>query len=143
MVPNALKVKETIEASALELLEYTPLELTYGTWVVSVSSGTICAGVVKGLAQFTGDYGVNVIAHMGYSRSETAVYHYICKSADEPLSDLPKITLVDEGYQYKDCVDNSGIPVPCNGFYDAKAWHWLERNAATLEPPVILWNIGG
>lgn len=143
MVPNALKVKETIEASALELLEYTPLELTYGTWVVSVSSGTICAGVVKGLAQLTGGKDVKVIAHMGYSRSTDAVHHYICKSADEPLWELPKITLLDEHYEYKDKVSTDGIPFPCNQFYDAKTWRWLEKHAAELEQPIILWNIGG
>lgn len=141
MVPNALKVKETIEASALELLEFTPLELTYGTWVVSVSSGTICAGVVKGLAQLTGGEGVKVVAHMGYSRSLEAVHSYISKSADEP--ELPPIEVVDEGYEYKDKVDNADIPFPCNQYYDAKTWRWLERNVGGLEQPVTFWNVGG
>lgn len=133
MVPNALKVEQSIDETAAEVVDYTPDELLDGTWIVSISSGTLAAGVLKVVAEFD----VAFVAHMGYSRSEQAASSYIKKMAGV---DYP-IRMVDEGYQYKDYVPNTA-PFPCNPYYDAKAWSWLERNVRKLREPVVFWNIG-
>jgi hypothetical protein len=51
------------------------------------------------------------------------------------------VKFVDEGYAYGDRVSGT-VPFPCNPYYDAKAWRWLERSASSLAGPVVFWNIG-
>lgn len=142
MVPNALKVEQSVDETAAEVVDYTPDELLDGTWVVSISSGTIAAGVLKALA------GLNnltrFVAHMGYSRSLEAATSYIMHKAglDAMWWRDNDFRLIDEGYEYKDKVDNSRIPFPCNPYYDAKAWKWLESHAAELAQPVVFWSVG-
>ena len=138
MMPNALKLQETVEATADELFLYTPESLMCGTWIVSISSGTIAAGVLKGLGH---NDNVCVIAHMGYSRSEQAARDYMISMAGGEAEVPPDLVIVDEGYSYKDAVDID-CPFPCNRFYDLKAWKWLQSHAADLEQPIVFWNIG-
>lgn len=142
MVPNALKVEQSVDETAAEVLDYTPDEYFDGTWVVSISSGTIAAGVLKALAGV--NYHTNFIAHMGYSRSHDSATSYIMHKAGLDMLWLRdnNFQLVDEGFDYKDSASASGIPFPCNPYYDAKAWCWLERNIRQLRQPVIFWNIG-
>lgn len=141
MVPNALKVKQSVDETAAEVLNYTPDELFDGTWVVSISSGTIAAGVLKALASV--NYFTNFVAHMGYSRSWDAATSYIIHNAGlEPLWWRDNnFKLIDEGYEYKDWVENTA-PFPCNPYYDAKAWKWLECHFRELKEPIIFWSIG-
>jgi hypothetical protein len=145
MLPNALKLDESVEATALEVSLHTPKELhnNGGTWVVSISSGTIAAGIIRGLCSFMRPH-PKVIAHMGYSRSAKAARKYMVKMADinSEIAAALTMRIVDEGYNYKDKVDNEWIPFPCNEYYDAKAFTWLSEHIHELEPPVIFWNIG-
>ena len=136
MMPNGLKLLESIEATAKELVEYTPKELIGGTWIASVSSGTLASGIWRGLAGcgFVG----TLIAHLGYSRSHDQVTRDIVGKCGSNA----KLVIIDEKYQYKDKVNNSWIPFPCNEYYDAKALTWLCNNVATLQQPVVFWNIG-
>jgi hypothetical protein len=137
MMPNALKLSETIQATAEEVLDHTPEELLTGTWVVSISSGTIGAGVLRGLSWAGAS--AQVVAHMGYSRSIDAARNYMVNSAGV----IPHgLRLIDDGYAYKDKVSNTQIPFPCNEYYDAKAWHWMVPLAGRLIQPVVFWNIG-
>lgn len=140
MLPNALKLSESVDATCLELIRYTPGSLLKGTWIVSASSGTLAAGVLKGL------YGLDVldkvclVIHLGYSRPKHAVLDYVRKMAR--LGDThADIVIVDEGYEYKDSVE-ADCPFPCNEYYDLKAWRWLQTHAGNLEEPVVFWNIG-
>jgi len=138
MMPNALKLSETVDATATELFLYTPEDLMRGTWIVSISSGTIAAGVLKGLGH---NDNVCVVAHMGYSRSKQAARDYMIKMAGGNDNVPPDLVLVDEGYSYKDAVDID-CPFPCNRFYDLKAWKWLQSHITDLEQPIVFWNIG-
>lgn len=137
MMPNALKLSETIESTAHEVFDYTPKELLSGTWIVSISSGTIGAGVIRGLS-WAGAQAM-VVAHMGYSRSIDAARNYMINSAGV---DPYRLRLVDDGYAYKDKVPNTQIPFPCNEYYDAKAWQFLVKYMDCHEQPVVFWNIG-
>lgn len=134
LMPNALKLSESILETDAEV-HRTELP-DEGIMVVSISSGTIAAGVLRGLA--TLDY--QVILHMGYSRPEGAVRDFLRKMSG--VIDLSHVRLVDERYNYKDQVDIP-VPFPCNPHYDAKAWKWLEANIDRLpKVPVVFWNIG-
>lgn len=136
MLPNALKLQETVDATAQEVTDYTPDKLFRGTWVISISSGTIAAGVVKGLKR--GHENIDIISHMGYSRSIQHARGYICMQAGYEPDNL---WLIDEGYAYKDAVDYP-CSFPCNKYYDLKAWEWLMNNLEDLEQPIVFWNIG-
>jgi len=140
MMPNGLCLQETVVATAMEARTYTPDDIyAKGTWVVSISSGTICAGVVRGLYNAWEQSAV-ILAHMGYSRSKDAARKYITQMAGVIPGD--NLRFIDENYAYKDGVDNADIPFPCNEYYDAKAWLWLIDNIEHLEQPVVFWNIG-
>lgn len=147
LMPNALKLPESITENAVEaertcLLGNIPLT---GILVLSISSGTVAAGVLKGFhyAGFLKNY--QVILHMGYSRSEEATRKYIESCVGFPLG--PNIQFVDEGYGYADAARDIDVPFPCNKFYDAKAWKFLSKpevlaGLVATGKPIVFWNIG-
>ncbi len=136
MMPNALKLTESVEETGSEVVKYTPDELFQGTWLISVSSGTIAAGVLAGI-EACGATPI-VILHMGYDRSEDALLEYVLNAAG---STNPFIQIVNEHYDYKQAV-KADCPFPCNPYYDLKAWKWLLQHYQELQPPIIFWNIG-
>jgi len=136
LFPNGLKLNESIEETCREVLT-TPPGLMNGTWVVSVSSGTIAKGIAKALAQI--GFVDTLVLHMGYSRSHDELLRY----TGEYLSGY-KVEVVDEGYGYADKVEGQ-CPFPCNPWYDLKAWNWLvERSDEELAAmsPIRFWNVG-
>lgn len=137
MMPNALKISESVEENAAEVLR-TKLP-PGGTLVISISSGTIAAGVIRGLhlSHLWGKY--QVIAHMGYSRSFEAAGRYMEEKSRVTLDGF--VDIVDEGYAYKDEAKGKA-PFPCNSHYDLKAWNWLSTHIEQLKAPVVFWNIG-
>jgi 1-aminocyclopropane-1-carboxylate deaminase/D-cysteine desulfhydrase-like pyridoxal-dependent ACC family enzyme len=139
LLPNGLKLHQTVAATARELIDYTPVDLMNRTWVVSVSSGTIAAGVYAGLLS-VGFHGTLII-HLGYSRSHAEVIHYIRRMAGNNLVNSRDIELliIDEEYEYKECVEYD-CPFPCNPYYDLKAWKWIVENLDSDD--VVFWNIG-
>ena len=133
MMPNALKLPESVSETAKEVHR---TDLTgVDTVAVSISSGTIAAGVVQGLSEvgFTG----SIILHMGYSRSRKAVRNYIQKMSGV---DASKIILIDECYNYSDMIKGVTAPFPCNPWYDLKLWVWLLANP--FYGQVLFWNVG-
>lgn len=141
MMPNALKLLESVTENAEEA-ERTAQHLPpSGTLVISISSGTVASGVLLGFhrAGLLDKY--NVLLHMGYSRSQDACLAYMEKSAGIPLKG--RVHFVDEGYGYADAVSKEFKSFfPINEYYDAKAMWWLQRNIHEVEGPVVFWNIG-
>src|SRR3990167_4417816 len=141
MMPNALKLEESVQETALEVSTVPGVFFQDScVWVVSASSGTLAAGVIRGL--YWASSKAKVIVHLGYSRPSSAVLRYLYgKSGGFP--GIPNVELVDEGYQYKDLV-SAETPFPCNPYYDLKAWKWLNNNPAVLNgcSRVLFWNIG-
>ena len=137
-LPNGLKLSETIAQTANELCLGVPKSsLNVGSvWVVSVSSGTIAAGVALGLERM-GFKGLLVL-HMGFSRSAEKLSAYVRHGAQGIRLDV-----VDEGYEYADAAKGSA-PFPCNPYYDLKAWMWLKENIWLWSSSrlVVFWNIG-
>jgi hypothetical protein len=168
MMPNALKLPETLEETAAEVVrtfEQADREqfevLRSSPWLISCSSATIASGVMAGLA----DCGllsrdgyarrVRVILHMGYKRSVPAVLDYIDErfttARRRPL-DVGDIhydrsdfiaEVVDEGYAYADQARAGVDPSwPCNPYYDLKAFRWWMREGRAKYGRAVMWNIG-
>jgi 1-aminocyclopropane-1-carboxylate deaminase/D-cysteine desulfhydrase-like pyridoxal-dependent ACC family enzyme len=141
MIPNALKLEESITETAKEVWTVPEKFLCNTTWVISISSGTIAAGVLKGLFQRSAGR-IEVIIHMGYTRSEDAVRMYFHNSCGFDPHEAYSIRYIDQGYQYKDAVKYP-CPIPCNPFYDLKAWKWIQTSGILQQnKQILMWNIG-
>lgn len=147
MMPNALKLQESVEETAAELLR-TELPTVHSV-LVSASSGTLAAGVLRGLHEK--GWGGQLAIHMGYSRPPGSVLNYIGKIAGlqnigapaDTLRQFGNITvqLYDEGYSYADSA-RPGVdpPFPCNEYYDLKALRFWQKSGGGRE--ALFWNIG-
>lgn len=138
MMPNALKLPESVEETAKEV-PAQPFD-----WVlIPASSGTIAAGVIRGFGERVerGDIDrmPRFIVHLGYSRSETAVREYLYESSGYNA----EVEVIDEGYAYKD-VARPGLDPdwPCNAYYDLKAFRWWTTHREEYPGDVLLWNVG-
>jgi hypothetical protein len=140
MMPNALKLPESVTENAKEAFLTAGKMTEIGTLVISISSGTVAAGVIKGVLE-TGLLPKKIILHMGYSRSQPAVLEYLRACTGLYLS-KEMVEFVDEGYNYADQAKGVVAPFPCNPFYDLKAWKWLLGRAEELPQPILFWNIG-
>lgn len=165
MMPNALKLDESVEETALEV-QRTQFAETPGTVIVPASSATLAAGVLLGFLRRSGwpegdkDELPHLIVHLGYSRPEEAVRAYIHTKVAQGLAGWPeggrmewlhryfvsreKLEVIDEGYEYRDVArPGPDAPFPCNEHYDLKALRWwLTASKAPWKAPVLLWNIG-
>jgi len=135
MMPNALKLDETVSETAKEVLRSNcdgP-----ETVLIPASSGTIAAGVIQGFSQFCEP---RFIVHLGYNRSHAQVKHYLIQQSKIPKF---RLVIVDENYNYKD-VARSGItpPWPCNEYYDLKAFRWWMKVGVSCFKTALFWNIG-
>lgn len=141
MMPNALKCHESVDSTACEVACVPDhLKGRDTLWIVSCSSGTIAAGVMKGLVDHNSDS--RLLLHMGYSRSGGELIRYMKGIAGITDTKGLRIDVVDEGYSYKDAV-SMFAPFPCNPYYDRKAWKWLHDHVLTIpEPYILFWNIG-
>lgn len=157
LMPNALKLPESVTENAEEARRTlkNPLMPNHGTVILSVSSGTVAAGVMLGLRDTPG---LKFLLHMGYSRSLEATTAYIEKTA--PGMPWDRVSYIDEGYTYADSARFSFIPCPfpTNPFYDGKAWRWLVAGLGEAknpmhagrpalevlaeQGPIVFWNIG-
>jgi hypothetical protein len=146
MMPNALKLAESVTENAAEA-ERTRFALPpTAVLVISISSGTVAAGVLRGLKWLVQSKAYFVVLHLGYARSTEAAKEYIQRHCGYSL-DSAHFMFVDEGYEYADA-SGVEVPFPCNPFYDAKAWNYLvedngaERLARMRGGPILFWNIG-
>lgn len=155
MMPNALKLPETVDETAREVVRtwenadrHTYHKLTTLPWLVSASSGTIAAGVLRGL-HMVREKPPRLIVHMGYERSLEEVVKYIGAKSNCPTTD---VQLVTEGYAYADQAKPGAVPAwPCNPWYDLKAFRWWMRrreraddvaSPEEADTEAVLWNIG-
>jgi hypothetical protein len=143
MMPNALKLPEMVEETAAEVQQ--TLISSRGSWLanaktvlIAISSGTIAAGVIKGLHDV--GHHPHFILHMGYDRSEDQVLEYVRERSG--VRDAA-ITLVNEGYAYKQKAKPGPEPLwPCNPYYDLKAFRWWMRDGREKFGEALMWNIG-
>jgi len=143
-LPLGLPFEETIEETAkITTRELQKAEEPYGSIVISVGSGTICAGVIR--------------AFFGYKdRQRPAVYGIMSRTGSVPDKTLtilkkaqvtqggmfPQILYVrDMGYEYTER-SKVDCPFPCHPWYDLKAWEWLLAHYNEIPKPILFWNIG-
>jgi len=149
MLPVGLKMPESVEENAKEAVRttrnmprwpYEPIK----SLVMSVSSGTVAAGVIKGLTAVN-ELPDTVVCHLGYSRPVEGARGLRKNLEKKSGADMSGVTFIDEGYNYRDPVkhyDAKAYPFPTNPYYDGKALRWLETFAKSLPQPVMFWNIG-
>jgi hypothetical protein len=141
MMPNALKLPETVAETAREVGRTFPRGLAGSCLpvLVSASSGTVAAGVLRGLVSLGWDG--PLIVHLGYSRPHGAVRMYIGSMSGVDHSGL---VIIDEGYAYKDRArpGAAALPFPSNDFYDRKAVSWWLREGRAQWRKALLWNVG-
>jgi hypothetical protein len=134
MMPNALKLEESVAETAKETVGCVKPPMV----LIPVSSGTIAAGVVRG-------FGLDVwyLLHLGYSRSHDEVLRYV-EETSGVTGVSSRITLIDEGYAYKDKSKPGPTPPwPCNEYYDLKAFRWwMATGRRMYDQQTLLWNIG-
>lgn len=146
MMPNALKLPESVSENAAEAERSAANLPPEAVLVISISSGTVAAGVLLGLSRAGLLDRYTVILHMGYSRSQDAALAYMEKVSGLSLGG--RVQFVDEGYGYADAAKGVDVPFPCNPHYDAKAWKWLSKPevlaglVGTYGKPIVFWNIG-
>lgn len=138
MMPNALKLPESVTETALEVersRDELPIDLP---WLISVSSGTLAAGVIRGVHYEFRD--PPFLIHMGYDRSEDALRQYIINASG--VRDA-KLFLINEGYHYRDAAEvPPGIDLKADRYYDAKALKWWIEKGRSEWGEAIFWLIG-
>lgn len=144
MMPNALKLPESVEETAKEVPQWP-----FANVIIPASSATIAAGVIRGFAAF----GTipRFIVHLGYSRSHSEVHRYLEEASGVALEGLEWV-LIDEGYSYKDKARPGPTPPwPCNAYYDLKAFRWWMREGRAKYGAgigigrglsTLFWNVG-
>ena len=133
LLPMGLILKETMEeVSKVINLEYEK----YKTIVVSLGTGTICAGIIKGCIEnnlYPDFYGVS--CGMSLERIKKRMESLLGNTLGE------NIKLIPPAYEYYDTEDmNCGFP--SSKYYDKKAFIWMLKNYAKLKKPILFWNIG-
>lgn len=138
MLPNSLSLPETVEHVAKEV-KYTPKELLAGSWVIAAGSGTVAAGVLRGLYNLSMKPTLHVT--MAYSASVPNFRNKLLKMS---MTNDPgrKLQVHDLGYNWYGPEDSLDIPFPCNQHFEAKALKWMLGNISQLRQPVVFWNIG-
>lgn len=145
MLPIGLRLADTVNETALEWKRTREQwegvnGRPFGTIVVCVGSGTICAGLLKG----TIGSNIDIIGIMAYSGSLVKKRKEICAKAHGPegLFFSPyNLVLFKSEYQYTEEAETD-CPFPCHPYYDLKAWEWLQNSITYLDMPVLFWNIG-
>ena len=133
MMPNALALKESVEETAKEVPAGD-----FDCVIVSVSSGTLAAGVIRGFER-SGRH-PRYLLHLGYSKHQSKKRRYLETASGFTTAN---IQLIDEGYNYKDEARAGETPPwPCNEYYDLKAFRWWLAHRAEYEGRVLFWNIG-
>lgn len=133
MMPNALTLEESVEETANEVPN-----AAFDRVIVSVSSGTLAAGVIRGFER-RGKH-PQYLLHLGYSKYQSRKRMYLNTASGFPDA---KILLIDENYAYKDQA-RPGItpPWPCNEYYDLKAFRWWVAHKEEYPGRALFWNIG-
>jgi 1-aminocyclopropane-1-carboxylate deaminase/D-cysteine desulfhydrase-like pyridoxal-dependent ACC family enzyme len=137
LLPLGLSFPQTVTAVARELLRTHKSFLT-GSIVCSVGSGTMMAGIIRGLSHTSCRpdlYGV-----LAAKKGVLGIYTKIERMAN--CFHTYNLRIVSHGYEYTQA-EECAVPFPCNKYYDRKAWKWMIDHIGQLKEPILFWNIGG
>ena len=143
MLMQGLPFSETVEEIAKQIVRHKRVFQSVKSLVTCIGSGTMTAGIIKGLDQIDCPvkvYGV-IVAQKNLQVMNKKIHRMAGLNLDGFFAAKPKMRLVDAGYVYTQ-KEQVKCPFPCNPYYDRKAWKWLVDNIAILEKPILFWNIG-
>jgi len=136
MLPLGLPFQETIDETARIASQY---EARFKSVVICIGSGTICAGIIKGMPS------VHVYGIMSRSGNIFNKRRSILAKAKFMegglMGKLRDFECINPGWEYTQR-SYTNCPFPCHPYYDLKAWEWLIENIGTLKEPILFWNIG-
>lgn len=136
ILPQGLPFNETIDNVSDEIKKDFESYNNIKSVVVSVGSGIMCVGILRGLSSLgllPDVYGVFV--------APKKVDTYTKKIFKHIPSGYSKLHFSETKYEYTD-KEEMEIPFPCNPYYDAKAYKWMIDNIDSLKKPILFWNIG-
>lgn len=124
-----------------------PLELTTGTIICVVATGTMFAGLlvgIKGTCRVVGVYigmtGKELKEGKSKSDPERIIRRRITSLLPSGFEAIPfDIVLGDREYYAE---DNYPCSFPCDKWYDRKAYRWMCEHIDELNDPICFWNIG-
>lgn len=141
LLPLGLPLPTTVSETA-KIARETWNKREFDTVVISVGSGTICAGLLLGLPPEVTIHGV-----MCRTGNITRKYRNIYTKACMPIGGLlghRNLRLYDPYWEYTDRSEVD-CPFPSHPNYDLKAWEWLLEaidQDFMVEDSILFWNIG-
>jgi len=140
MLPTGIPFEETVNETAKEW-QRTVRRFQPDATVICVGSGTICAGVLKGMTKDNG----KLIGIMAYSKNKKKKIKTIWRKAGKYQTGFfaagIDFVLIDPKWEYTEQCE-SPCPFPCHSYYDLKAWQWLVENIDSMPNNILFWNIG-
>lgn len=136
LVPNAVKIWETVDETAAEVNRHNWIVRGIRSIVIPCGTGTIASGVLRGLAN-TGCLPAAYVVP-GYKQNRDRLLKYIVGLSKYPVD---RVTITDTSAVYGSKTDVVP-PFPACEHYEAKAWEWLLENRHRLSTPIAFWNSG-
>jgi 1-aminocyclopropane-1-carboxylate deaminase/D-cysteine desulfhydrase-like pyridoxal-dependent ACC family enzyme len=141
LLPIGIPSQETVNETALEWRRTINKYGKFENVIVPIGSGTICAGLLKGMLPNEG----MLTGVLACSKNIPKKFKAICNKADKQNNPLfgnnLNFRFIDPGWEYTEMA-SAQPPFPCHRYYDAKAWQWLIENLNNLKGRVLFWNIG-
>jgi len=144
MLVQGLPFSETVDEIAQQVSRHKKVIQNVKSVVTCIGSGTMTAGIMKGLDQIDCSvkvYGI-IVAQKSLQRMDRKIHCMAGLNLGGFFAAKPKTRLIDAGYIYTQ-KEQCKCPFPCSEYYDRKAWKWLVDNIDNIEHPVLFWNIGG
>jgi 1-aminocyclopropane-1-carboxylate deaminase/D-cysteine desulfhydrase-like pyridoxal-dependent ACC family enzyme len=143
LLPLGIPFEETIQATEAEVIQTLNKLSDINSFVICVGSGTITAGLWRGVTKFgnyTAIYGI--MGRTGNIPYKMKVIATKARLSNVGLYKSPvQLILKDPGWEYTE-ESKAECPFPCNKYYDRKSWQWLTENINLLKKPILFWNIG-
>jgi len=143
MLPEGIKLRETVSEVA-KTVGMVPKELLTGSIVICSGTGTITAGLIKGLIQNNAEIDKLYVVSCGMSINKQLIEIKKLLVDDDflPIEKIPEyVQFIPPRYNYYEPCEIS-VPFPCSTFYDKKAWQFMSDYIYGLKAPLIFWNIG-
>lgn len=154
MLKLGLPFEESVQATSEEV-KYTFDKYGIPDHIVTcVGSGTICAGIVRGVYETVMDRKSKSLDYVFPPR----IWGIMCRNSEKtkktdsimgkakvmygPMSPIIKFSFVDKKWEYTE-PSTVDCPFPCHPYYDLKAYQWMvERSEMFRDKNVLFWNIG-
>lgn len=135
-VPFEETVTETAKEAEQTIRTYKPRSI-----VIAVGSGTIAAGVWKGVKESGMEIHVHGVACRNGDMKRKLKSIFDKSKIFFPIRNGATFTLHNPEWEYTQ-PSLFPQPFPCHPYYDLKAWEWLVYNTSKLPQPLMFWNIG-